>query len=60
MDFHLGMGVHCPELDIGGFVNHLNLYAPTRALVVPCKMIGRWNCFSVTNASQSEAKLTYI
>jgi hypothetical protein len=32
---------------------------PTKARVVPMK-IKRWKGFSVTNTSQSEAKLTYI
>jgi len=37
----------------------IELDAPTIAAELPMR-IGRWDSFSVTNASENEAKLTYI
>ncbi len=51
-----------PRLRVSGVLpdtGRFRTYTPTKARVMPMK-IERWNSFSVTNASQSEAKLTYI
>jgi hypothetical protein len=44
---------------LGGWGAYLNC-TPAKAPIVPRQLMGRWNCLSVTNASQSEAKLASI